>query len=78
MKKSRETNVFSHHPLQPSLTDRTQDPLSEDRDVKDTIITRNPLAISKWPCNKVQGIIRAMVKPNQKNTIVFDDTIDHA
>ena len=77
MKKLRETNVFSHHPLQPSPTDPTQDRLYEDRDMKDIIITRNPLTISKLPCNVVWGIIRATVKPNQRNTIVFEDAVDH-
>ena len=77
MEKLSETNVSSHHPFQPSFTDLSEDPLSEDRDMKGTIITRNPLTVSKLPCNAVWGIERATTKPNQRNTVVFEDAVDH-
>ena len=76
MEKLRETNVFSHHPLQPSLTYSIQDPLSEDRDMKDAIIIRKPLMVSKLPYDAVWGVVRAMAKPNQRTTIIFEDTVD--
>ena len=77
MKKPRETDVLSHYPLQPSLTNPTQYPLNEDRDMKDAIIIRNSLIVTKLPRNAACRVVRTTAKPNQRNTIVFEDTIDH-
>ena len=45
--------------------------------MKDTIIIRNPLIVSKLPYNAVWEIVRVTTKPNQRNTAVFEDAVDH-
>ena len=70
-------DVLSHHPLQPSLTNFAQDPISKCQGIEDAIITGSSLAVAKLSCNMTCGVGRATVKPNQRNTVVFENTIDH-
>ena len=77
MKKLRETDVLSHDPSQPSLVDSAQDRISEDQDMKDAIIIRNTLAVTKLLCNFPCGVVRVIGKPDQKNIDVFENVVDH-
>ena len=78
MKKSRKTDAFDHLLSWPRLTDSAQDHISKSQGMEGTIITRSTLAITKLPCNTTCGVVRAMAKPNQRNTVVFEDAVDHA
>jgi len=77
MEKPSKIDVLSHHPLQTSLTNPTHYPLNEDQDKKNAIIIWNTMTVTKFPCNVAWGVVRTTTKPNQRNTVVFKDTIDH-
>jgi len=72
MKELRKVDVLSYHPLRPGVTDSTQDPFSMSQGMEGTTITRNSLTVTKFPHNVTCRIVRAMVKPNQRNTVILE------
>ena len=46
--------------------------------MKDAIIIRNSLTVTKLPCNVAWGVVRTMEKPNQRDIVIFEDMIGHA
>ena len=42
-----------------------------------TIAARNPLTVTKLPCNATHGIVKATTKPNQRNTALLETTTRH-
>ena len=77
MKKLGKVDVPIHRPLRPSLMDSTQDSFSECKVMEGTITIRNPLMITKLRCNMTCGIVRAMMKPNQRNRVLLKTTSRH-
>ena len=77
MEELRKADVLSYHPLQPSLTNSTQDPLSKCRGMEGTIITKGSLTITKLSHNVTCRVVRVMEKPNQRNIVILQATIDH-
>ena len=78
MKELRRANVPSHPPSWPSLTDFAQSPISELQGMKRAIIIRSPLAITKLSGNATCGVVRAIAKSHQRNTIVLKAMVNHA
>ena len=43
-----------------------------------TIITKSPLTVTKLPYNVACRVVRAIVKRNQRNTVILKAVVDHA
>ena len=78
MKELRKTDAIGHPLPRPRLTNFAQDPISKCQGMEGSIITRSSLVVTKLPCNVTCRVVKATVKPNQKNTVILKVTVDHA